>query len=208
MPQDTGQPDCSRWMKPFATFASALRIRLAAGTYTTEDAIRYYFWNALLDAGASLHDMVPERPHPADGMKRKAVDLWIATKPFGPAWLEVKYDRPTPNSDMAHSDNYGALLADFFKLGLIEDTALKLVLYVSTREMLRYHRNRAELPLHEDAESLSLGPQTLDEIPRTARKMILKKVVFGAAIPSLQTRVVTQAIVEDHEAVLFQTTQL
>ena len=198
----------ANWTKPFATFASALRIRLAAKTYTTEDAIRYYFWNALLDADASLHDLIPENPHPAERMQRKAVDLWIATEPFGPAWLEVKYDRPSPNSDMAHSDNYGALLADFFKLGLIEDTASKLVLYVSTGEMLRYHRNRAELPLDENAESLSLGPQTLDEIPPTARKMILKKVVFGATIPRLLTRVVTQAIVEDHGAVLFQVSPL
>ncbi|MCH8146758.1 MAG: hypothetical protein IH987_02030 [Planctomycetes bacterium] len=197
--------NCLEWREPFAEFARELRIRLAADTHTTEDTIRYYFWNALVKSGADAHTLVPEMPHPNPAMKGKEVDLRLDAKPFGPAWLEVKYNRGLPSKrNLPRTQVYGALLTDFFKLALIEDGDPKLVLYVSTPEMVRHLKNNAGGLLESTDRPFVLSPEDFDDLPASARNTVLKKVVFEDAPPQIAATVLAQESIADHEAFLFE----
>jgi len=200
--------DLREWVAPFAEFAREMGVRLSARTYTTEDTIRYYFWHALIRHGADLHAMVPEKPHPHPSMARKEVDLWLSAAPFGPAWLEVKYNRPPSGmGDMPRTMKYGALLADFFKLSMIEDASLKIVFFVSTPEMVHYLKNNAPGLLQSAERPWCIGPDDLQGLPKTALKTIEENVTLSDPAPRLKVSVVTSKPIEDHEAYLFQVQQ-
>ena len=208
MPDRPHVADVREWVAPFAEFARDLGVRLAAGTHTTEDTVRYYFWNALINRGGDLHSMVPEKPHPHPPMARSEVDLWLSAAPLGPAWVEVKYDRPSSGSgDMPRTMKYGALLADFFKLAMIEDTATKIVLYVSTAEMVQHLQNNASGLLQATERPWCIGPDDLQGLPKTALKTIEENVALSDPAPRLRVSVVTSKLIEDHEAYLFQVQQ-
>lgn len=68
--------------------------------------------------------------------------------------------------------------------------------------------SRLSLPIIPN--SLSTNDLRIDEqrardreIPATARKMIVGGIVFGDTVPSTGVRVFAQAVVVDHEAILF-----
>ncbi len=125
----------------FERFAEYLRNRLEAGSFTTEDSIRYTLFYALAET-LDLKDIVVESPHPAIPGAR--IDLVAPTGSDGSLLaMEFKYDRRGKlNSPMPMKA--GALVHDFVRIAILpEQYRSRYVVYVTDDEMHGYFERSA-----------------------------------------------------------------
>jgi hypothetical protein len=130
--------------KAIKVFATLLNERLVAGTYTTEDSVRYTFFHALLSSGVCGHtDVALELPHPT--IRRAKIDTLITTRADAPSVaLEFKYDRIIPSGrNLPRTRKAGAVFKDLFRLARVpEPTAkVKYFVYLTDSKMASYFRN-------------------------------------------------------------------
>ena len=155
-------------------FAELLERRLKRGVFTTEDAVRYTFFIALVQAlSLQPEDIVLEHDHGA--IARAKIDTWIPSFDGHAYGIEFKYDRPIPSGKNAPlTQKAGQIIKDMFRLAKI-DTTLKaetVFVYLATREMAGYFSNpnngladlfglRTGSSLHIDSRYLANRPETL-----------------------------------------------
>ena len=123
--------------------AELLERRLKRGVFTTEDAVRYTFFIALVQAlSLQPEDIVLEHDHGA--IARAKIDTWIPSFEGHAYGIEFKYDRPIPSGKNAPlTQKAGQIIKDMFRLAKI-DTTLKaetVFVYLATREMAGYFSN-------------------------------------------------------------------
>ena len=124
-------------------FAAFLDRRLKRGAFTTEDAVRYTFFAALIEALNLLpEDIILEQNH--GSIARAKIDTWIPSLDGYAYGIEFKYDRPIPSGKNAPlTQKAGHVLKDIFRLAKI-DASLKvetIFVYLATREMAGYFGN-------------------------------------------------------------------
>ncbi len=155
-------------------FAELLERRLKRGAFTTEDAVRYTFFAALIEAlSLRPEDIVLEHDH--GGIARAKIDTWIPSFDGYAYGIEFKYDRPIPSGKNAPlTQKAGHVLKDMFRLAKI-DATLKvetIFVYLATREMAGYFGNpnngladlfglRAGASLRIDSRYIANRPETL-----------------------------------------------
>jgi hypothetical protein len=103
-------------------FAELLRRRLKRGVFTTEDAVRYTFFIALVQA-LSLQpgDIVLEHDHGT--IARARIDTWIPSFDGRAYGIEFKYDRPIPSGKSTPLTlKAGHIIKDMFRLAKIDAT--------------------------------------------------------------------------------------
>ena len=137
-------------METMKLFAELLDERLRSGVPTTEDAVRYTFFHALLASSGYRHtDVVLELPHPA--MEGAQIDLVVRARGELPSFAgEFKYDRTNPGGTTQNrTQRAGAVFNDLFRLARVPDslTPAKYFIYLTDPEMASYFRNPSnELP--------------------------------------------------------------
>ena len=138
----------------FADFARLLTERIQAGVRTTEDTVRYTFYNALRESGRFGHtEIVLEYPHPTIGGAE--IDTLIQPKQGSSAAIEFKYDRGNKGgTNQNRTQRAGLALADMFRLAKVpnEIAANRFFLYVTDSEMAGYFKNPTNR-LHQFFES-------------------------------------------------------
>jgi len=130
--------------KIFSSFSTLLEERLKAGVFTTEDSVRYTFFQALTQGDHYQHtDIVLEYPHPE--IDRAQIDTLINAKDtLSSMAFEFKYDRRNPsNTNQNRTQRAGAVFKDLFRLGRIPDNTAekKYFIYLTDDEMAVYFRN-------------------------------------------------------------------
>ncbi|HNT24185.1 MAG TPA: hypothetical protein PKM21_07465 [Anaerolineales bacterium] len=125
-------------------FGSLLEERLLDGVFTTEDAVRYTFFMALLDAKYCKHtDISLEIPHPT--IPKAEVDLFIRAGDGRPATaVEFKFDRPIPSEKNApRTQKAGAVFKDIFRLARVPgvNAQQRFFVYLAASEMTDYFCN-------------------------------------------------------------------
>ena len=128
----------------FQLFTDLLEERLSLGVFTTEDSVRYTFFQALTQGGHNQHtDIVLEYPHPE--IERAQIDTLINAKDaLSSMAFEFKYDRRNPsNANQNRTQRAGAVFKDLFRLAKVpSDTAeKKYFIYLTDDEMAIYFRN-------------------------------------------------------------------
>lgn len=128
----------------FADFADLIEQRLSSGVFSTEDAVRYTFFHALLKNNFCLHpDIVLELPHPT--IPKAEIDLFICPQEERPAIaVEFKFDRPIPSEKNApRTQKAGAVFKDLFRLARVPGLKAqsKFFVYLASSEMSDYFRN-------------------------------------------------------------------
>ncbi|MBI3287269.1 MAG: hypothetical protein HYZ68_04395 [Chloroflexi bacterium] len=124
------------WEGAFEDFVDALWRRLERGVETTEDTVRYYFFNSLIRQGVDLDSLTLEKEHAT--LKGVSVDLYFATLPR-PHCVEIKYHR-SPTRGGQRTIQFGEVLADLYKLAFLHPTAKGLFLYVADQGMQTYDK--------------------------------------------------------------------
>jgi hypothetical protein len=138
-------------VEAFPRFAELLERRFQRGVYTTEDALRYTYFAALLESGMRPEEVELERPFP--GQEKAELDDVAAGVP--PAVLEFKFHRPPPGG-MNQNKTWlaGAVFRDFMRLAVAGPRlgAQAFFVYVADREMSVYFQNQ-----HPELWSLAEG---------------------------------------------------
>ena len=79
----------------FSQFADLLDARFRKDIHTSEDAVRYTMFAAMLYQNIPADSLSFEYPHPAiDGAK---IDIWFQVDGEKPIAIEFKYDRVIPS---------------------------------------------------------------------------------------------------------------
>lgn len=127
--------------KSFPIFANLLARRFALGRHTTEDAIRYTHFAALLQTGVAPEDVVLEFPLAGPGHKK--LDTLVEGLPKSA--LEFKFDREIPSkTNLNKTQRAGAIFKDFQRLAKMrrELGAEAFFVYVAGHEMSVYFQNQ------------------------------------------------------------------
>ena len=129
-----------------AEFSRLLRRRLELGTFTTEDAVRYTFFYALLSKGrVQPHEIILEWPHP--NIARTQIDTYVASSSGMSLAIEFKYDREIPSGQaIPKPQNAGELFKDM-------DWLVRIADYPSMRRILVYLANRLMVTYFSNAEN-------------------------------------------------------
>jgi hypothetical protein len=127
----------------FILFADLLERRLKRGVFTTEDAVRYTFFVALIQTlNLQPEEIILEQDHGTIAGAR--IDTWIPSFDGCAYAIEFKYDRPIPSGKNAPlTQKAGQAVKDIFRLAKI-DAALKaeaVFVYLAMREMAGYFSN-------------------------------------------------------------------
>ncbi len=165
----------------FTIFANLLEDRLTLGVYTTEDSVRYTFFQALTQTGNYQHtDIVLEYPHP--NIDRAQIDTLLNAKgPTSSVALEFKYDRRNPSdTNQNRTQRAGAVFKDLFRLAKVpgQTAQKKFFIYLTDDEMAGYFNNpkngfsrlfalRSGEIFVIDANLISLRAKTFREVVET-----------------------------------------
>lgn len=155
-------------------FGELLERRLSLGIFTTEDAVRYTFFIALIQAlNLCPEDIVLEHNHGT--IARARIDTWIPSFGGRAYGIEFKYDRPIPSGkNVPLTQKAGHIIKDLFRLAKIDASlgADTVFVYLATREMAGYFGNpnngladfftlRTGLSLRIDSQYLASRSETL-----------------------------------------------
>ncbi|HKO13415.1 MAG TPA: hypothetical protein VJV22_15680 [Acidobacteriaceae bacterium] len=167
----------------FQRFAELLAERFATGIYSTEDAVRYTFFLALLEAGGYEHTDI-SLEEPLVGCKGREVETMVHANGGRPAAaLEFKYDR-VKLASQNRPQRAGAILRDIGRLAQVhaQESRDVFLVYLTDRGMDSYLTN----PRHrlEDVFDQAVGGQcslTLDYYHKDRPDSLSKAVQhFGA----------------------------
>jgi hypothetical protein len=119
-------------------FIELLAQRLRLSVPTSEDAIRYTFFAALLKSGLEPERFVPEFQHPEiAGAKVDAAILSENGEPY--AALEFKYDKRNPSgTPQPLPMKAGAAFADLRRLARLPNSLERLFIHVMDDELSTY----------------------------------------------------------------------
>jgi hypothetical protein len=124
----------------FNNFAIQLAERFSKEIYTTEDSIRYTFFNSLITIGNyQHHEIILEYPHKK--IPNASIDSYILpTKIRTGKVFEFKYTRRLPGGkNLPRPENAGSLINDLFRLKLFTSkNADRYFIYVTDDEMANY----------------------------------------------------------------------
>jgi hypothetical protein len=127
----------------FKEFAQSLSTRLTSGIHTTEDAIRYTFFLALITRSAMQpHEIILEYPHP--NIKGAEIDTYIPSFLKCAIAIEFKYDRNIPSkSSVPRPQNAGELFKDMCRLSEINTSSntQRILVYCTDNIMATYFAN-------------------------------------------------------------------
>jgi hypothetical protein len=122
-------------------FGDLLDLRLKREVFTTEDAVRYTFFAALLaKGGLYAHDVVLEHRHPS--IAGAEIDTWAPT--FGGKGLavEFKYDRALPGGkNTPRTQRAGHVFHDLYRLRMVPGEMQRVFVYLTGPEMAKYFSN-------------------------------------------------------------------
>jgi hypothetical protein len=184
-------------------FAELLERRLKRGVFTTEDAVRYTFFTALVQAlNLQPEDIVLEHDHGA--IARAKIDTWIPSFDDRAYGIEFKYDRPIPSGKNAPlTQKAGQVIKDMFRLAKIEATlnAETIFVYLATREMAGYFSNPnnglADLFELGTGASLRIDSRYLANRPETFRG------AAGEVVPCTITSLCSRELSNAHRLRVF-----
>jgi hypothetical protein len=165
------------WPEILNSFGPKIDHRLVSGVVTTEDTVRYYFFEELLAAGLQPDQMVLERPHPYPRLRGKEIDLSVLVSP---TWdLEVKCHRPIPGgSNLPLTQLRGAIVADLYELAL-SDAQHRHLLYIAESTVAPHMlRNLAWLLDTDPGTVLHVDGAFLATQNATLRGTVLAKLGF------------------------------
>jgi hypothetical protein len=122
-------------------FGELLQIRLEKGVFTTEDAVRYTFFAALLQRGGlNPEDVIPEFRHPA--IPGAQIDTWLPSFDGRGLAVEFKDDRDTPSRRNApRTQKAGKVFHDLYRLGEVAQEMHRVFVYLTGPEMTSYFTN-------------------------------------------------------------------
>jgi hypothetical protein len=128
----------------FPQFAEMLEKRFSKRVFTTEDDVRYAFFQCLTTRwDIDPSDIVLEYPHP--GISGAKVDTYVMPKNGQPSVaFEFKFDRRIPSGkNLPRPQKAGKIFADIFRLALLkpEDNVRLFFVYVTDDEMAAYLQN-------------------------------------------------------------------
>ncbi len=133
------QQKCDRVFRRFVTL---LRRRFEQGAATTEDAIRYTFFAALVDCGLRPEQIIVEAPHPT--LKRARMDTLLPSFAGQTVALEFKYHRVLEGTwNRPKSAQAGSVFEDVRRLLLVPSTEARrrFLVYVTDQDMIKYMLN-------------------------------------------------------------------
>ncbi|MBC8466185.1 hypothetical protein H8D57_04075 [bacterium] len=189
----------------FESFAELLDERLSLGVFTTEDSVRYTFFQALTQDGDLHHtDVIMEYPHPE--IKRAQIDTLITAKGSLPSMaFEFKYDRRNPGkTNQNRTQRAGAVFKDLFRLTQVPDKTAKkkYFVYLTDDEMAGYFRNPAngfarffEL---DSGESFSIDNSLISTRARTFQDVVHSYQIESKAIGAFRSK-----LSQDHALRIF-----
>jgi hypothetical protein len=128
--------------KTFQHFSENLDIRFTNEVYTTEDSVRYTFFQSLTSImNLSLEEIILEFPHPV--IKRAEIDMLIPPKEGrNELVFEFKFDREMPSGhNSPRPMKAGKLFADLVRLSKYKEKHGKskcFFVYVTDYEMADY----------------------------------------------------------------------
>jgi hypothetical protein len=131
----------------FSEFASSVSIRLQRGVHTSEDAIRYtFFWAILNELHLRPEDIILEHSH--TGIDRAEVDFYLPVCDGTPGFIaEFKYHRKGAATTASPRPlQAGAIIRDFDRLSrYVTSTQLqRYLVYVTDSEMHNYLSKRRD----------------------------------------------------------------
>lgn len=134
-------------METWVRFGSLLETRLSKNVFTTEDAVRYTFFAALLETrNLAPDEVVLEYRH--DGIAKALIDTWLPTVGAHGTLIEFKYDRDIPSGrNNPRTQKAGKIFNDLYRLGKAAHDVHKLFVYLASREMTKHFlstRNRLQ----------------------------------------------------------------
>ena len=142
--------------------------------YTSEDAIRYTYFAALLEVGVKPEKVELERPFP--GQAQAELDTVVAGDP--PAVLEFKFHRPLPGGkNQPKTQLAGAVFKDFKRLAVAGPRlgARAFFIYVANREMAVYFKNQhPELWALAEGKTWVVDAAYVERRPLTFQKVVGK----------------------------------
>jgi hypothetical protein len=184
-------------------FAELLERRLKRGVFTTEDAMRYTCFIALIQAlNLQPEDIVLEQDH--GEIARARIDTWIPSFGGCAYAIEFKYDRPIPSGkNTPVTQKAGHILKDMFRLAEIGTVpkAEGVFVYLATREMAGYFSNPnnglADLFGLKMGSSLRIDSRYLAARPETLRRSA------GQVIPCTVTSICSRELSNAHQLRIF-----
>jgi len=187
-------------------FSYLLEQRLRKNIFTTEDAVRYTFFAALMDTTDLQPDnVIPEYPHPA--RPKAEIDTWLTdASGGGNTAFEFKYDRAIPSGLNTNvTQKSGKLFCDFQRLALIplESNASRFCVYLASQAMSGYWSNNfRDFWSLNVSESLALNPAYLAKKPETFKAQLIGNQSFSATI----TLRYSSSLPEQHELRVYEIT--
>jgi hypothetical protein len=183
----------------FSRFAELLDRRLTLKVATSEDAVRYTFFYALIDAlNLKPEDIILEHDHTS--IARAKIDTWIPNYADRAYAIEFKYDRPIPSKlNPPLTQKAGQVFRDVFRLAQahLPDKIETIFIYLTTREMASYFSNTA----NGLAEFFNLRPGANLTIPSNyldLRAATLRRAA-GAVIPCTAGILLSHSLPLGHE---------
>lgn len=140
--------------KAFQSFGKLLNERVNNNIYSTEDSIRYLFFEEYLsEMCTTKNDFIMELPLESPILNadcrylyqtnnsRPELDALFFTQKLGKVAIEFKYHRKTTDSSFPHPDAAGSLFNDIHRLSFIKGCSKKYFVYVTDGEMDKYLDN-------------------------------------------------------------------
>ena len=128
----------------FSQFADLLDARFRKDIHTSEDAVRYTMFAAMLYQDIPADSLSFEYPHPHPTLKRAKIDTWLQIDGEKPIAIEFKYDRGIPSGlNLPGPQKAGSVFYDLYRLLLVNTSigATCYFVYVTTAEMAAYFTN-------------------------------------------------------------------
>ena len=128
----------------FSQFADLLDARFRKDMHTSEDAVRYTLFAAMLYQDIPADSLSFEYPHPHPTLERAKIDTWIQVDGEKPIAIEFKYDRVIPSGqNQPKTQKAGSVFHDLYRLLLVNTSigATCYFVYVTTAEMATYFTN-------------------------------------------------------------------
>ena len=159
----------------FQKFGELLDVRFSKGVFTTEDSVRYTFFDALhSELGTAPEDIILEAPHPY--IERKKMDMLIPEREDSPEIVcEFKFHGKLPSEQhQPRTQKAGELFVDISRLAIYKKKRQKtrcFLVYVTEFEMANYLSNDANrlddfFNLLPD-ETLRINAEYFDNRPET-----------------------------------------
>lgn len=151
--------------------AERMSTHLAAGRrhLLTEDALRWATIEELLVRGVDPDHLEVEHHLPTTGGK---VDLVLAGNP--PSAVEFKFPRDSRTGFSPDTMTLGELLKDVYRLGELTEFGVRWAVMLLNDRLCGFLARRTDCPWTiEQGERLSLTPEILASLPRTAASSLI-----------------------------------